>query len=598
MKRNFYLLIAISILLLSGSCKKYLDSAPELDVTEKDVFTNFTNFQGYVNDIYNEMTDVTKYNLRGAWCWGDEAYTTTAFSPDAVMDRGQYANIYNNFFPFSRTSDAIAKGGGLWDGSWSGIKKANFGLQHLNDLTNATDEEKRLIKGQLYFFRAYYHFVLMRLYGGLPYIDKFLQPGDNTEIPRLNYHETAEKVELDLNEAIDLLPANWDSTAVGKKLRGGINPIQNGMPSTSPNTGLITKGAAIGVRAMNLMYAASPLMNGSVTGSFTYNKGYCERAAAAAYEVIKLADQGYYQLEPWATYADVFCKRNKDVPSRKEIILTNPIYGAGVNIGGQASGSMVGNRRGGGGRSSTPTDNFVLNFEDKTGHPVTVTNATTYNPVNRDPRYDFNIRTSGQPIVTTPRPGQAGDYAQYYTGGLDYDGGNSLTGYQAKKYAPQWYHNKPTAGTASWTFEIAELRLSEVYLIFSEMANEAYGPTAIVPGTNLTATAAANIVRTRAGQVNIPIEYLGSTDTFRPRIWAERSVELAYEGKRWYDIRRWYVAHLPQYKEEYGVELNKAMTVFTRKLMATRVFDLKHYWIPFPNAQVSLYGTFYQNPGW
>ena len=95
---------------------------------------------------------------------GDEAYTTTQFSPDARMDKGDYLGFLtsnNAQTPFQRNQNFVSKGGGIWPGSWSGIRKANYGLLHFNDLVNATQEEKDLIQGQLLFFRAYFHHYLM-----------------------------------------------------------------------------------------------------------------------------------------------------------------------------------------------------------------------------------------------------------------------------------------------------------------------------------------------------------------------------------------------------------------------------------------------------
>lgn len=100
---------------------------------------------------------------------------------------------------------------------WYGIRKANIGLQHLNDMKDCTTEEYNLIAGQLYFFRGWFHFMLMQYFGGLPYIDHVLSSSSTSvQLPRLSYQECADKVAEDLKRAALLLPTDWDDTTPGQ----------------------------------------------------------------------------------------------------------------------------------------------------------------------------------------------------------------------------------------------------------------------------------------------------------------------------------------------------------------------------------------------
>ena len=90
---------------------------------------------------------------------------------------------------------------------------------NLESLTDATQEQKNIIRGQLLFFRGFFHFQLMQYFGGLPYIEEVLAGGKLT-LPRLSYHECADKAAADLREAADLLPINWDDTSTGAPTRG------------------------------------------------------------------------------------------------------------------------------------------------------------------------------------------------------------------------------------------------------------------------------------------------------------------------------------------------------------------------------------------
>ena len=90
-----------------------------------------------------------------------------------------------------------------------------MGIENLDKIT-ATKEEKDLIAGQLYFFRGWFHFMLMQYFGGLPYIDSVLPAGEKLTLPRLSYAECAEKAAADFRKAADLLPVDWDKTTVGR----------------------------------------------------------------------------------------------------------------------------------------------------------------------------------------------------------------------------------------------------------------------------------------------------------------------------------------------------------------------------------------------
>ena len=133
------------------------------------------------------------------------------------------------------------------------------------------------------------------------------------------------------------------------------------------------------------------------------------------------------------------------------------------------------------------------------------------------------------------------------------------------------------------------MRLAEVYLDYAEAVTAAYGPTGSAPGATMTAVDALNVVRERAGMPPVSAAATGYP-SFMDLVWNERNVELCFEGHFWWDIRRWYVAHLPEYKD---------YTYFNRPVFLVRTFeDPKHYWLPLPRNLVQLYEGMPQNPGW
>lgn len=578
-------------LCLATSCEDYLDQSPEAAITENDVFSKFVTFQGYVDDIYQCVVDETL---------GTDAHTNWNFSDDVIEDRGDalssmfdqgnYMSGWQHWkssqfwgdlgYPNNNSTSSKGKKG-YWQSGWYGIRKANTALQNLDKLTNGTQEERDLIAGQAYFFRAYFHFEIMRSWGGVAYIDTVFSPTDEIRLPRLSYRECAMKAAEDFRKAAELLPASWDETQPGQNTLG-------------QNAGRVTKGAALAYLGKNLLYAASPLMNGVSTGNYAYDEALCAEAAEAFQDVIELANQGYHGLETWADYKNNFYTLNAQVPLGKEIIFNNPIYMyKRWNYGEHTLQAM-----GGWGMYASPTANYVENFGMANGLPIGEADSG-YDPLNpwdnRDARFYYNIVKGGDRLVQNFN--NADTWAEFHVGGRHRNPNNSVSGYGHQKFKPAIANRFDNGWNGSgFYYECPQMRLADVYLMYAEAVNEAFGPDGSVAG-GLTATEAVNVVRNRATVPDVDARF-SSKESFREVIRQERAVELAFESHRWFDLRRWYVAHLPQYREKYVLEYDKAQTYFQKKLYNTIVFEEKHYWLPFAIGQVTLYPQFEQNPGW
>ena len=208
----------------------------------------------------------------------------------------------------------------LWGLSWYGIRKANLGLANMDKLIDATEEEKNLIEGQLYFFRGWFHFMLMQYWGGLPYIDQVLPSDQVLRLPRLNYQATAEKAAEDFQRAADLLPIDWDQTTPGRNTLGN-------------NNLRINKLMALAYLGKNLLWAGSPLMNYESTGNESYNTEYCKRAANAFAQALKLCEStGRYELADFSRYTEIFYTYNQSgkIPGLKEAIFMENLVESGA----------------------------------------------------------------------------------------------------------------------------------------------------------------------------------------------------------------------------------------------------------------------------
>ncbi|WP_299664840.1 RagB/SusD family nutrient uptake outer membrane protein [uncultured Polaribacter sp.] len=583
---NRIVLTCFSIILIFTACDdEYLSKIDESDISEEDIFSNFYNYQGFTNRLYPYIMDYKNIIFASSWCWGNET-VSTATDLNRFSNDGDYFNILNSarapIIDNSEKTNPVV--GGVWTHGWRGVRGANQILANLDLMVDATDDERNVIEAQGYFLRAWFYFEFASWFGGMPYVETYLQPDDDLFIPRLNYQQTADKIGEDLEKAIPKLPKSWNEAPYGQATLGDANEP------------MATRGAAYAILAKNYLYAGSPLMNLESQGSATYNNDYLNKCIAACVGVFNLVNEGYYRLYDFDDYSYLFVNsKNLGVPAATG----EKIWGAAhKNNTFNTKRSTVFNSVGGSNNYNAPTANFVENYEMANGLPIDDP-ASGYDPnnpwKNRDPRFyeSIIIDNDSISIKQTKR-------AELYVGGRE-KAKDADTGYGQRKWNPigltnldGWYQRRAFYTTA-------RIRLADVYLMYAEAVNEVYGPNVVptaINGATMTAVAAINVIRNRATMPNVNPKFLSSKEVFRERIWNERKIELAFEGESWFDIRRWYVAHLPEYKEMYALDFDENYTFFNKRLIKTRVFDQKHYWLPFPVDQVSIYPEWTQNPGW
>jgi len=587
-----FTLYFFAALLVFVACEDYLEKTPDADLTEDDIFNNYAGAQGFLDRCYNYMIDLNSHALTTGSENGDHSVAFEGWSSAnkfwtgnywEFLDR-QHSNYWtNDVEPYTETEE---EGSGIWVGGWRGIRVANIVLEKLPLLTGATTEQKKVIEGQAYFFRAYFHWEIITRWGGVPYVNVVFGPEDDMKWERPTFNACVDSIVSDMDKAAELLPKNWDQTPADIDLSG----------IRGSNYGRATKGAALAYKAKALLYAGSPLMNGVSTGKYAYDEQYLEKAALAFADFLELVDEGYYDLVPWEDMQSVFARKDGEVPWTKETIFQKITSGSGDGLQTSRHGRLYTPARfGGNGICETPTQNLVDLYEMvATGLPISDP-ASGYNENNpwngRDPRFDEFILTDGDlagyDIKTK---------VEFYVGGVD-DIPNNVTSYMTRKYWPRGV-NSIDKDWSGFKYATPMIRLADVYLMYAEAVNELYGPTGTAGSSGLTAIDAVNKVRQRAGMLGVNAKYTGSKELFRERIWNERAVELCFEGARWMDIRRWYVAHENEYKKVVDLVFDQNHTSFKRVELSPRIFDLKHYWMPFPVEQTQLYPEWTQNPGW
>lgn len=608
------------------SCKKYLDRDPEAIVSAESAFKDFRSFQGYTEELYSCIPDFTNRYWTNSWNWGEDEIQSTVQNFHFVnkVDNGDFWGWQREFDGWgagfldnaaaSTNNDRFTKG--LYPLAWYGIRKANLGLANMDLMVNATPEERDLIRGQLLFFRGWFHFMLIQYFGGLPYIDKVLPSDEEFKLPRLKYQETAAKAALDFRAAADLLPINWDNTAAGVQTSG-------------KNQLRINKIMALGYLGKNYLWAASPLMNFASNGNKTYNAELSKKAAAAFAELLQLTESGAapHKLLPFAQYSNNFYTigQNFLMPGGTEAIFNGPYWGAHGSTYGTAkqyTPAIVGADA----LVFAPTANYVNYYGMKNGLPIANSaqadlSGSGYDPQSpwrdRDPRFYNDIIYDGVKVVqgTLAANMEVHRYANLFTTGSYRDErSGSRTGYMLYKFVPRTANNFDQGWNygQNLNIKVPYMRLADVYLMYAEAVATGYeSATAKTDGFGKSAVDAINIIRDRAGVGHVAAQYLGSTTEFMKEVRRERAVELAFEGHRFNDLRRWRLLAEVPYTLKTAAEFDRAATLnpatdtkvnkvanYRERVILQRPFSEKHYWLPLKRADVNMYPEFSQNPGW
>ena len=616
-----------SLLLMLGnvsftSCTDWLDKDPESIVGEDEAFKNYRNFQGYIEEIYSLIPDKEKINWCTSWNLGDDAVHNATNDGYAHMDHqvdlGNYRNWWGNgnwYMNGARSS--------FWTNAWYSIRKCNMGIENINSLVG-TDEERNLLLGQMYFFRAWWHFELMCYFGGLPYIDKAFEASDIPQLPRLSFQECAERCAEDFEKAYSLLPrdpSGWDATLAGMQ--------------TSLNNDLRINGfMALCYLGKCYLWAGSPLMkefektkNGGVAQllgassngkTYDYDGKYCRKAAEAFGKALDMVSRGQvsYKLAEYkysdiydhtpdesasSCYSDIFYtyKQNWKLPGSCEAIFRglspdgNTSNWNCTKIFGPKVAGLVDHDK----IIHQPTANLVDQYGTNDGQPIYLVKngVLERNPdskwdpehpfKDRDPRFYHDIVFDGFHYVTVSGIDRLTtemkkyDYCTLYTGGEMRDVVlGSSTGYFIQKLVPHqcnhgdnWYD--AWGGGAPLHTYLPYMRLADIYLMYAEaMAAIACSENKVDffktdknYCMSMTAVDAINALRERVNSSDWPMEgvpakFLKDPKDFMDVVRNERAVELAFEGFRWCDLQRWLLLTEPPYTVKYAHEFERLET--------------------------------------
>ena len=626
-KQNSIYTLLIALLCFVSSCD-YLGVSDQLAgglQNTEQVFDNVSYTKRWYANVFAGIPDYSGINSVNVGAFKNP---WTGMCDELVVGYGN-SSKYNN-------SDRNASNMGFhrYGDCYKYIRQANIFLQKAHPImTTGTqgdqllEDELTQMKANVRFMRAFYHYLLFEQYGPIILVkDKIYDATEDQDVPRNTVDEVVAYIDSEL-------------TAVASEL------TQEPIFEDKDYRAWPTKGVALAVRAKLWLYAASPLLNGGYREALAvtnpdgtrlfpdYDAGKWEKALAACKDFIDYAEAGRYEL--YKEYKDdngAVIDPDKSVYNLFQKYTHEIIWATAKNDWGGMNGDAFDRRiaprcEKNGLGSTGVTQELVDAFYMKDGLPIS---ATAYLPQStlyqeegygtyKDQNDNFskkytNVSVSNRYLNREPR-----FYNTVFFNGrqwpvscnqvLFYNGGNSgvqegqatLTGYMLfKRFNRSVSLTNP--GVASQFRPSIIFRLADFYLMYAEAANE-------VNPNDVRVLKYLNLVRERAGLPGVETlnpAIRGNQELQRAAIQRERQVELATEGQRYFDVRRWMIADKNgegrQNGYAHGMNVRgepNDIDDFNRVVEASQiVFNRKMYLYPMPDSEMRKTKNLVQNPGW
>lgn len=544
-----------------SACNDKMDYHEYTNYGKDYVFTDFSRTAGFVNNIYSYL----------------DSDLPSLYSLASACDEAEMAVNYSNVLDFTNGNWTALNPKSQW-GYYAAIRAANYFLKESEDLDFyelrfTQDYQAQMNRFNRYQYevrllRAYYYFLLVRTYGDVPFTEGVLTETEANTITRTSSAEIFDFIVKECNAVAPLLPVKY--TGMTDDAAGG---------SENPETGRVTRGFALALKARTLLYQASKLFNEN--GDITLWR----EAAKANLAVIDYCGQNSIRL---GNYTDLWGANNykaSEVIFARRVGDTNSPEVSNYPIG--LENAQAGN---------CPTQTLVDAYEMKeTGETLTDYTHVPDPYAGRDPRFKMTIAVNGDKWPNT-NP----DKLETYIGGRN---GAPIpyatpTGYYLKKYLDGSTDISSSNGTGGKRHSWITFRLGEFYLNYAEAVFRTLG-SADAKDEELTMTAreAVNVIRDRSDvkMFHFP-EDMSNTD-FWTRYKRERMVELAFEGHRFWDIRRWKEGGITSFDR---MEITKKAddSFAYKRVTKSLVWEDKMYFYPIPDVEKRKNTNLTQNTGW
>lgn len=603
----------------------YLDVVPDDVATIDDAFADRQSAEGFLATCYSYQPNHGDPWVNPGLLAGDEVW----FNEERENVEGQliargFQNSNNPYLSF-------------WDGSgrgknmFVGIRDCNIFLEKIDQVYDITDQERTRWKAEVKFLKAYYHFWLFKSYGPIPIIRENLPIYVNTEDVKV-YRDPVDDV---VNYIVELI----DEAVVDLPLR---------VMSEAIELGRITQPIALAIKARVLSTAASPLFNGNTDFASivdnrgvplfnpTYDANKWQLAADAAKEAIEVAEMAGHRLVddyesktefPEAEINELIARSVATERENPEVIWGATHFVFSENYQRMLMPLLI----------PVTASNPVSQFYAATMRMAELFYSNNGVPIDEDVNYDydnrFQLRTataadssfiqSGEKTARLHFDREARFYANiafdrgayildpnyYYVkvraGELATKRNQaefSATGYFVKKLISPKNAISQTTIKTNYNFPFPIIRLGDLYLLYAEALNE----TQDAPSDEVFDY--VDRIRDRAGLDGVMESWTNYSKTpdkpttkagMRDIIRHERLIELAFEGQRFWDLRRWKLAADYMNRPIRGWNISgPGLAFYNVTTLFVPSFSFKDYLWPISTNEIIANPNLVQNPGW
>jgi len=538
MKKNKIFFTGAAMLLLALTSCNDLDLAPTNKFTELNYWTSTEKATAVLSMAYSQMYSSGSFFT--AEKLTDNVYEGRGSSNEKLITSGQ-------------GTPEIGLFSSVWSGCYSGIKTCHTFLENVDRVPGMDEALKTRMKAEARYIRASLFFQMATHYGDAPLFDHNLTLEEANTISRSPKADIINFVRTELNEILAILPAK-DGYADKEK-------------------GRITKAAVMTLLARTYLYESDWSNVASI----------CERIINGEF--------GAYTLFP--SYSGLFLPENE---LNDEVILDmgyvlqqrtwSDFYDAiPLSVGGRIN-------------QFAPTQELVDDYLMRNGKAINEA-GSGYNEddpyVNRDPRFEATIcyhgyrwvKGDGTSSIIYIKPGSSSEAGASNLDEYAGPGQNSTgTGYYLRKYFD------PTAPTGMAAgLNLILMRYGDILLMYAEAKNEQGQMSADIWNKTIRA------LRQRAGFTDASALDYPSGGDMRSIIRRERRCELAIEGLRLFDIRRWKTAEQVLNVTPRGAKFAADNTQYIQ--LDKRAFDAgRDYLFAVPTGQRDINPNLTQNPGY
>lgn len=586
----FALAIAVGALTLS-SCGDFLDKQASNDLTRGEVLGNWALITQFHEDTYNFL-------LNGAdrvnSSWMDAA---TDLAESAIQTSGVRTNFnIGNYFGSGASAELTSP----WESRYRGIRKCNMTISTLeadtDDKLRPADvsadlyhTQKTHVINEARFLRAWFFWELFLRYGPVPEVTEVLDP--NGDLLSGYTERPSQKTYIDflLNEL--------------QQCESGL--YTKAETDDATYAGHINQPMARALYCRIMLYMASP--------RYSAESGITWRQAADAYKGFIDTYGGDYSLVQSTTggnsaYTNAWLLTPYNDKNTETIFYRNdPTIGWSAI----ADDTPVGE---GGNGGTCPSQNLVDMYDmadgsapftgyDDTGAPIYTNGRPTVNAAsgyddqhmwqNRDPRLESTILHQGSVWgQATSTKTNVIDVIYSHRDNPIGNQNSTPTGYYLRKYIPQDILSSNHGGTARrlWKY----IGYNEILISYAEALNEVD-----YAGNRDLICSLLDQLRHRAGITGNVADRADLHDqaSMRNFIRKERTIELAFEEQRWWDVRRWNVADEALGRDIYGINVAADGTI-SRKVAQHRTWQKRFYLYPIPETETWKVSNEFQNPDW